>query len=494
MASIDLKDAYLLVPVHKNFQKYLRFSFDGKLYEFLCLPFGLCTASFLFTKLTKPIIHQLRSRGFLSVIYLDDILLIGKSKEDCLKNVHETKVLFESLGFILNFEKCNLIPSMKCKYLGFIFDSVNLTVELTSKKRELIVNLSEKFKRKKKFKIRMLAQFLGILISACPGVNYGFLYTKNFEREKFLALESSGGNYEQSMCLSENVTSDLDWWIERIPKTCNPIRQFKFSIEIFSDASLSGWGISCINGKSHGWWNEKDKNQHINYLELKAAFYALKCYAANLESREILLRIDNTTAISYINKMGSVKFPNLTALCKKIRQWCEARDLWIFASYVSSKENVDADSESRSISLDTEWELDNKAFNHIVDFFGAPEIDLFASNINSKCPKFVSWHKDPEALAVDAFTINWTDLNFYAFPPFSIISRVLQKIITDKASGLVVVPNWPTQPWFPLFNKLLLTNPIILNERENLLKSPFRNQRPLKTSLVVGKLSGERIF
>ncbi|XP_045497532.1 uncharacterized protein LOC123695669 [Colias croceus] len=60
MATIDLKDAYFLVPVNKMHRKYLRFEYDGVLYEFNCLPFGLCTAPFVFTKLLKPIFEFLR--------------------------------------------------------------------------------------------------------------------------------------------------------------------------------------------------------------------------------------------------------------------------------------------------------------------------------------------------------------------------------------------------------------------------------------------------
>ncbi|XP_068993243.1 uncharacterized protein [Neodiprion pinetum] len=80
---------------------------------------------------------------------------------------------------------------------------------------------------------------------------------------------------------------------------------------------------------------------------------------------------------------------------------------------------------------------------------------MFASNVNAKCRKFVSWHRDPEACAVDAFNIPWTNLYFDAFPPFAVILRTIRKIIAKKANGVLVVPFWPTQPWYPLFQKLL---------------------------------------
>ncbi|EFN77869.1 hypothetical protein EAI_03230, partial [Harpegnathos saltator] len=103
---------------------------------------------------------------------------------------------------------------------------------------------------------------------------------------------------------------------------------------IFSDASLTGWGASCADQRIHGWWTKEDQSLHINALELKAAFYALKCFAAHLHNCNILLRIDNTTALSYINKFGSVQHPVLSDITRQIWQWCEERHIYLFASYI----------------------------------------------------------------------------------------------------------------------------------------------------------------
>lgn len=102
----------------------------------------------------------------------------------------------------------------------------------------------------------------------------------------------------------------------------------------------------------------------------------------------------------------------------------------------------------------------------------------------------MSWFPDPEALAINAFKLSWQGLNFYAFPPFSIIIRVLQKIISDKITGIVVVPLWKTQPWFLLFTSLLTKEPLIIDPDFNLLLSNDRSHHPLwrQLSLVAGHL------
>lgn len=157
--------------------------------------------------------------------------------------------------------------------------------------------------------------------------------------------------------------------------------------------------------------------------------------------------------------------------------------------------NVIADSESRqSYNKDTEWELADYAFHRIKVSFGTPDFDLFASIQNHKCNRYASWKLDPNSEIVDSFTFNWKNIRFYAFPPFSIISKVLHKIKCDKAEGILVVPFWPTQPWYPIWMNLLVSEVLYFQPNQNLLISPFREQHPLHAdlTLMAGKLSGSR--
>ena len=49
---------------------------------------------------------------------------------------------------------------------------------------------------------------------------------------------------------------------------------------------------------------------------------------------------------------------------------------------------------------------------------------------------------------MDAFSLDWLTLNFYALLPFSVVLPMLNKIQMDKARGVCVVPDWPTQGWY----------------------------------------------
>lgn len=174
-----------------------------------------------------------------------------------------------------------------------------------------------------KYKIREFARLIGTLIVACPAIKYGWLYTKILERKKYIALQNSNENYSLLMTVSDVAKQDLNWWLNNIKTSKNPIREENYKRIIFSEAFLTGWGAFSKGQKTHGWWSEKEKKSHINQLELKAAFFGLQCFSSNDRNCEVLLRMDNTTAISYVNKVGGIRYPKLTELSREIWKFCE---------------------------------------------------------------------------------------------------------------------------------------------------------------------------
>lgn len=148
------------------------------------------------------------------------------------------------------------------------------------------------------------------------------------------------------------------------------------------------------------------------------------------------------------------------------------------------------------MATQTEYELSDKVFAKICLTFGQPSIDLFATRLNSKWVRYVSWHKDPDSLYVDAFTKNWENEFLYAFPPFCIITKVIHKIIQDKAEGILILPLWKNQSWFSILLQILIKPPLIIGPSKHLILSPFREPHTFwkKLSLVAASVSGERSF
>ncbi|KZS02517.1 Uncharacterized protein APZ42_000419 [Daphnia magna] len=134
LAKLDLKDAYFTVPMHLSDQELLQFRWQGKIYQFNCLPFGLSSASWAFTKLLKPLVAFFRETGIRLVIYLDDILILGSSKESLTEDVGLVRSVLKTVGFIVNEEKSIYEPSQNIEFLGLIVDTITMSLSLYQSK------------------------------------------------------------------------------------------------------------------------------------------------------------------------------------------------------------------------------------------------------------------------------------------------------------------------------------------------------------------------
>ena len=105
----------------------------------------------------------------------------------------------------------------------------------------------------------------------------------------------------------------------------------------------------------------------------------------------MLVRLDNTTSVAYINSMGGTKSVDCNDMARSIWKWCIERDIWITAAHLPGKQNVEADERSRKFNDRTEWKLNKQEFEKLVDHFGLPEIDLFASRLNAQLDRYLSW-------------------------------------------------------------------------------------------------------
>ena len=181
MTAVDLKDAYYSVRVCKEDSKYLRFWWDGQLYQFICLPNGLSSAPRLFTKILKPPLASLHKEGHIVGGYLDDLCRQRATYEECLKNVIDTIKLLEELGFVVHPLKSVLIPWQEIEILGFVINTVFMTVELTLDKKESFGNSCKALLSTPVVLIRELAQVIGKSVASFPGVMHGPLYYRYLE-------------------------------------------------------------------------------------------------------------------------------------------------------------------------------------------------------------------------------------------------------------------------------------------------------------------------
>ena len=147
---------------------------------------GLSSSPRIFTKVLKPLFSHLRSKfGDICLSYIDDSLYIGESAVHCAETTLHAVDLFSRLGLKINPEKSVIVPSQTIEFLGFVIDSVRMTVTLTARKMEKIKSLCLSFLRPGKlFTIRQVASFIGKLVSAFPGVEFGPLHYRHLTADK----------------------------------------------------------------------------------------------------------------------------------------------------------------------------------------------------------------------------------------------------------------------------------------------------------------------
>ena len=480
--SIDFKHAFFSVRICENDRKYLRFQWKSKHYQFTSLPQGLGPASRLFTKLLKPVLAHLRSRGLEISAYIDDSITIHDPQSNFTEQMVYAVRMFDKLGFTINVGKSVLPPNLSdsIEHLGFVLNSKNMTVSLTEKKMAIIKQLAAELINKN-VTIQKLASFIGKVVASEPGFDHAPIYYKEIEIFKNEQLASHKGNYNAQITLPQHILDMIAWWRDNIQNAIRHVVTPRPEFCIESDASNTGWGGQIVeSGKTtRGHWSHDELNLHINVKELQAALFLLQALCSDRHDTHIRLKLDNTTAVACINRMASTKH-HLMQLTRKIWLWAIQRNLTLSAEHLPGIMNNVADFQSRVVeNIDTEWMLKPALFKCLCNEFGTPTIDMFASRLNHQLPKFVSWRPDPEAIAIDAFMQSWTLDYVYLFPPFSLIGRVLQKIQQDAATAILLMPVWPTKAWFPTALRMLAAHPVLLPRQCIMLPQDPQMQHPL---------------
>ncbi len=183
----------------------------------------------------------LRLQGHVIVIYIDDLLMIGSSYEECVKSVIEAFKLLDSLGFVIHSAKSSFVPKLWIPFLGFIIDSVTMTLKLTEEKAKKLIDLiTAVLKFPSKIQVREVALVIGHMVSSFPAVKYGPLFYSNLEHDKTCALKQSKGNYDSRMILSKESERELNWWLHNVHTSFSTIEIPPVDVVVYSDASLQG--------------------------------------------------------------------------------------------------------------------------------------------------------------------------------------------------------------------------------------------------------------
>jgi len=475
--SLDLSDAYFHIPIRKDFRKYLRIFFDGRVFQFKALPFGLSTSPWIFTKVMSEVKQMVHLQNILLMMYLDDWLVQVASFLLGLSQVRFMLDLCSQLGLLVNQEKSELIPTQNFVFIGARFDLIQCMVYPKSENSRNLRLVVMEFLRATALPARTWQALLGTLGSQDRFVRFARLHMRPLQWFLAQHWNQLRDSQDALIPIPKLIKDQLRWWL--VPGRMEegvPLLPPDFQVRAFTDASTKGWGAQVDNSLYQGEWSAAEALLHINVLEMRAVIRALQAHCPPPRTR-ILVATDNTTVVAYINKEGGTRSWNLMLETLRLFGLIIRYDWTVKARYIPGRLNVIADQLSRSGQvLPSEWSLSHHVVQWLFSRWGTPHVDLFATRHNKKCPVFVSPAPDPLAWEVDALSLSLEGLSAYAYPPHQILLRFLQRFQMSKVCRVIVVaPFWPKQPWFPLLNQLSLEPPLQLPQSRHLLKQPLSN-------------------
>ena len=269
MASIDIKEAYLQVPVHPDSRRFLRFVAQGRVYQFSALCFGLSTAPQVFSQVMAPVSAIPHSWGTRMRRYLDDWHVQSSSRESLLHDLWVVLDLCHELGIVVNPEKSHLEPSQVLQYLGVVIDTRSFRASPSPDRVARLQSTASEFLSCADPPASTWLSLLGMLSSLSLLVPGGRLRVRSFQ----LCLHRSWDHRDQSVRIpwSPDCLRDLRWWLH-LPRLLFGVCLLQVSpdLDFWSDASDVGWGAHLGSLTASGLWNLDQSALSINARELLA--------------------------------------------------------------------------------------------------------------------------------------------------------------------------------------------------------------------------------
>ena len=452
--TFDLKDGYHHVDIYKEHWKFLGFSLQvcgtPRFFTFCSLPFGLSVAPYVFTKLLRPVVAHWRSDGIRISVYLDDGIGACTSQASARSKSTQVHSDLVKLGFLINEDKSDFNPRQHGEHLGFALDLEKGQFSVPSAKVEKVLDLiSNILDSPHPVTARHISRLTGSLISMSLALGpIARLRTRHL-----YALASNASSLSTRLQLPREALDELSFWRENFSSlSSSPIWRPSPKIEVltFSDASSTGWGGFVVNAGQYvarGNWSGCEALCSSAFREIRAVRLVLQSLAKVLEGKECRHRSDNQSVCSILS-IGS-RVPHLQREAVAIYSFCHRAGIRFSAEWIPRHLNTRADYWSKVVDTD-DWKLNPQHFKELDELWGPHTVDRFASHRSAQLPRFCSRWWCPGTETVDAFTVSWEDDNNWLVPPVFLIPRVIRHMRDNREHGTLIVPYWPSAPWWPL--------------------------------------------
>ena len=440
--------------------------------------------------------------GIRIIIYIDDILILSSSFAQCLLDAQFVVDLLESLGFMIKAKKSVTTPSQSFFYLGYLWNTLDMTCSLPPEKLENIKFYCQEVLKSQFFPLSLLLTLNGIILSARPAVPLARAMARGLQE---MILNTYTAKFKFStkkiVSLTAWAKENVIWWLDLTQEECvmslrtAPIWK---SIRLATDSSDLEWGSILSGLEMSDMWDETDIKRIIAHKEWLAFDISVRANLAYLSGKLVTWHVDNQNArLAFINQ-GTARD---LWLCRKVVELLlllREHQILVVPVYVRSLHHLHADFLSRRRVL-PDWQLQPGLASRIFALFGQPEVDLMATSQSTQLVNYYSPLLDEEALAVDSLVQDWDKFRLnYVFPPPVMIELVLNRIYqcSYKTQFLLVTPWKPRSTWFP--KALLLSQdhphrlPVSLQSVQDLARSTCLPRTPSGKAMrfVVWRLFG----
>ena len=328
-------------------QEILEISCPGPDLPVQSTSFRFVNSTMEFTVIAKEVKLMAIHKGIRIHQYLDDWLVRATSHRLCLEHTQVLVTVCQKLGWLVNMEKSELVPKQVFNFVGYQFDLASGRVRPTLDWWQSLQEKILKLLSLPACPVQEFMSLIGLLTTTEKQVHLGRLHMRPIQwhlKNNWRTPES----LEKMIPLPRSLHPHLQWWlIEDNVLTGQPLHPIKHALQIFTEASKEGWGAHLNEHTARGTWSLPESKLHINYLELKAVFLALKEFQDLCIGKMVLVATDNTTVVSYINKEGGMRSGPLCALLWRILTWCSGKQVTLKARHVPGRLNVVADKLSR---------------------------------------------------------------------------------------------------------------------------------------------------
>ena len=486
MTKVDLKDAYFMVPLRGKHHNLTRFTWKGSTFQFNCLPFGLSSAPWVFTKITRPIMTVLRSMGLRTVMYIDDILILAESETQAREHTAALVFLLENLGMVINHPKSQTTPTQIIEFLGFIIDSTTMELKLPGEKIKKIRGEARRLTSQPKTNALALSRLLGKLNHATQAIPPAPLFYRSLQGCLKEALDRGNQEYQPERRLQGRIVMvggappNMERAEPTLPAPLSNDRDGRIHDRlgrVLPGKENRGGVVPNREGVTHqlpgvAWGNPGGE---------------MLCQRTEQPFDPVENRQHNSHIIH--KQTGGHSLPATEPTHQGPMALVYEQEHHVESCPPGGKTQHNS---RRGVKGD-------EGQDRLATLSGGLSDDQHTTGATSSGPVCLQallpasglCELEPGAMACDAFSLNWTHLNGYANPPWNLIGKVLSQTRAQKTRLVLITPLWKAQPWYPALLNMTTQTPILLPNRRDLFQPTHQSNKPdIYPRLVAWTISG----